>query len=120
VADQRRPGLGPDRWSLRAPTHEALNKYRRHSFMVGADGSALATAANRKTTSAGLEVRHFAAKGVEGAVCVCPLCRDGCEVLVRGPIRLRTRAEAAPTWQEHGLRQSVAGSPYGVYDYGLL
>ena len=31
-------------------------------------------------------VRPSAAKGVEGAVCVCPLCRDGCEVLVRGPI----------------------------------
>jgi hypothetical protein len=63
VADQHRPGLGPDRRSLRAPTlPEALNKYRRHSFMVGADRSALTTAANRKTRSAGLEVRHFAAK----------------------------------------------------------
>jgi hypothetical protein len=37
-------------------------------------------------------VRPSAAKGVEGAVCVCPLCRDGCEVLVRGPIGHRTRA----------------------------
>ena len=62
MADQHRPGLGPDRRSLRAPTlPEALNKYRRHSFMVGADRSALATAANRKARSAGLEVRHFAA-----------------------------------------------------------
>ena len=76
MADQHRSGLGPDRRSLRAPTlPEALNKYRRHSFMVGADRSALATAADRKTRSAGLEVRHFAAKGVEGAVCVCALCR---------------------------------------------
>src|ERR1035437_2838319 len=25
-------------------------------------------------------MRHSAAKGVEGAVCVCPLCRDGYEV----------------------------------------
>src|SRR5674476_1544488 len=40
-------------------------------------------------------MRLTAAKGVEGAVCVCPLCRDGCEVLVRGPIRLWDALETA-------------------------
>src|SRR5450759_4361647 len=29
----------------------------------------------------------------------------------RKPIRLRTGAEAAPTWHKHGLRHSVAGFP---------
>jgi hypothetical protein len=31
----------------------------------------------------------------------------------RSRIRLRTRAEAVPTWHKHGFRQPVAGSAYG-------
>ena len=38
------------------------------------------------------------------------------EMPVRLTIRLRTRVEAASTWQKHGLRHSVAGSAIGTVE----
>ena len=72
--------------------------------------------------STNVRSRHFA--WCHRRLTCCRLKGDVARCLVtepsRWPIGLRTRAEAAPTSHKHGLRHSVAGSPYAARsDEGL-